>query len=159
MSDFEYTVTAPESPNGLSGSPEPGVDTDGDFLTRERILAIEDRQIEIVPVPEWGGKVRVKGLNGRERDLLESTIMEQRGRDMKANLQNYRAKLVVLSCVRHDGAPLFNLADVKLLGEKSAAAIARVADVASRLAGLTPADVEELTKNSSDAPSADSIFG
>lgn len=155
MSDFEYTV-APSA--ALNGHDDPA-DGDGDFLTRERILAIEDRQIEIVPVPEWGGKVRVKGLNGRERDLLESTIMEQRGRDMKANLQNYRAKLVVLSCVKHDGAPLFNLADVRLLGEKSAAAIARVADVASRLAGLTPADVEELTKNSSDAPSADSIFG
>ena len=38
-------------------------------------------------------------------------------------------------------------ADMEALGEKSAAALQRVFDVARRLSGMSESDVEELTKN------------
>jgi hypothetical protein len=45
------------------------------------------------------------------------------------------------------GKRLFQGAAVKRLGEKSAQALSRVVDVASRLSGLTESDVKELTGN------------
>jgi len=47
---------------------------------------------------------------------------------------------------------VFTQQDVAALGELSAAALDRVFDVASRLSGLNPEDVEAMTKNSGAAP-------
>jgi len=46
--------------------------------------------------------------------------------------------------------------DVKALGEKSAAALERVFDVARKLSGLSEDDVEELAGDFDDAPNGDS---
>jgi hypothetical protein len=47
-----------------------------------------------------------------------------------------------------EGKRLFRSeAEVRRLGEKSADALSRVADVATRLSGLSAGDVEELTGN------------
>jgi hypothetical protein len=128
------------------------------LLTREAILNAPDIQVEDVDVPEWGGKVRVRGLTGAERDAFEQSIMEQRGRDMSLNLRNIRAKLVALSVVDEQNNRIFSDADVKALGQKSAVALQRVFEVAQRLSGLRNEDVEELAKNSENGQSGDSTF-
>jgi hypothetical protein len=128
------------------------------LLTREAILNAPDLQVEDVDVPEWGGKVRVRGLTGAERDAFEQSIMEQRGRDMSLNLRNIRAKLVALSVVDEQNNRVFSDADVKALGQKSAVALQRVFEVAQRLSGLRNEDVEELAKNSENGQSGDSTF-
>ena len=38
------------------------------ILDRASILGSDDREIERVPVPEWGGFVFVRNLSGAERD-------------------------------------------------------------------------------------------
>lgn len=126
------------------------------LLTRDAILQIDDLPSRDVDVPEWGGTVRVRALTGAERDAFEQSIVEQRGKSTKMNLTNLRAKLVALSVVDEEGKRLFTDSDAKLLGQKSALALNRVFEVSQQLSGLTPSDVEELTKNSGGGQSDDS---
>ena len=48
---------------------------------------------------------------------------------------------------------MFTDKDVKALGEKSANALQRVFDVAQKLSGITPDDVEELAQEMDENPS------
>jgi hypothetical protein len=126
------------------------------FLSREQIMGVSDIVTETVDVPEWGGSVLVRGLTGKERDDFENSIVEVKGKKRSVNLAQYRAKLVALSVVDETGKRLFAHADVEWLGAKSAAALTRVAEVASRLSGLSEDDIEEMTKNSESDQSDDS---
>lgn len=123
-------------------------------LTRDAILSVDDLQREEVDVPEWGGSVLVRGLSGRERDAYEATIISQRGSDVKLNLANARAKLIVRAVIDDEGRPLFSEDDVQALAAKSAIAIERVYAVAQRLSGMSKDDLDELTKNSVSGRSA-----
>jgi hypothetical protein len=126
------------------------------YLTKAQILAVDDIQFEDVDVPEWDGKVRVKALTGSERDALEQSMIEGRGKHREMNLANFRAKLASHSIVDENGKRVFNDLDVYDLGRKSGAALARVFNVASRLSGFTDDDIDELVKNSESDPSGDS---
>jgi len=133
--------------------------TDGDaaggFLGREAILDADDRVFEAVDCPEWGGKVRVRGLTGTQRDAYEASLLEERGGSRKMNLANARAKMVVLAVVDNDGRPIFTNDDVRALGRKSALPIERIFDVARRLSGMTQEDVDKLTENFGADPNGD----
>lgn len=125
-------------------------------LSRDDILKAEDRATEEVDVPEWGGSVLVRGLSGRERDIFEASLMERRGKRMVPNTANVRAKIVARCCVDEDGVRLFSDGDVEELGEKSAAPIDKIYEVAARLSGLSDEDVDELVENFGETPSAGS---
>lgn len=117
-------------------------------LTRDQILAATDLKRELVSVPEWGGEVLVKALTGRERDAFEASIVgERKGKSVRMNMDNVRARFVAACVVDDRGQPLFYPSDVDLLGEKSAAALQRVYDVGARLSGLSDEDLEELAGN------------
>lgn len=128
-----------------------------EYLTRDVILQADDLLVEDVEVPEWGGVVRVRGLTGAERDDFEASVVEQRGKKTRLNMQNFRAKLVVRAAINGDGQRLFSDKDAPLLGRKSAAALQRVFEVAQRLSGLSDEDVEELVGNFDEGQSEDSI--
>ena len=128
-------------------------------LSSEEILNTEDILEELVEVPEWKGTVRVRGLTGRERDAYEASLLEQRGRNTKANLQNARAKLVVLSVVDARGQRMFTESQIPQLGAKSAAALDRIWKKARDLSGMSDEDVEELTLGFDDAQSEPSTSG
>lgn len=119
-------------------------------LTRDAILAAKDIKIEEVSVPEWGGKIYVKGMTGAERDRFESSLIEIRGKKQTTNLSNTRAKLAALTVCEKNGILLFTEADVHALGEKAAAPLNRIFEVARRLSGLSDEDVAELTKELED---------
>jgi hypothetical protein len=129
------------------------------MLTAEQILAADDIRPETVEVPEWGGSVLVWPLTGAERDELELTTIEGKGRNAQVNLRNFRAKLVVRTVRDADGRRIFTDDQAAALGSKSAAALERIADVARRLSGLSEADVEELTGNSAPGQSDASRSG
>lgn len=128
-------------------------------LSRDDILKAEDRAVEEVECPEWGGSVLVRGMTGKERDAWEVTLADeasrttavQRGRrgapQPAVNLINARAKLVARCCVDDDGNRLFADADVAALGEKSAAPIDRIFLVAARLCGIGEEDLEVVAGN------------
>jgi len=118
------------------------------YLTRDDILQAVDLKYEDVPVPEWGGVVRVRGLTGAERDAFEAGVVERQGKQAKLNMANIRARLVALVIVDGEGKRLFNDADVAALGRKSGVALNRVFETAQRLSGITEADMSDLEKNS-----------
>ena len=127
------------------------------YLDRAAILAVPDITTEDVDVPEWGGVVRVRGLTASQRDAFEAASLQGKGKNTSVNLHNLRARLVALCIVDGDGNQLFAERDVHVLGQKSAAAIDRIYDTATRLSGIGENDVEELTKNSESDQSDDSI--
>jgi hypothetical protein len=132
------------------------------LTSREAILGLADLPTETVLVPEWGGAVKVRGLTGKERDDYEGGIMVSR-RDpatgklsQTMNLANVRARLVVRSVVDEAGQRIFGDADAELLGDKSAVAVSRIFDVAQRLSGMRPEDLDELVGKSEAAPGSGS---
>ena len=116
------------------------------ILTADQIRSAKDRKIETVHVPEWGGDVCVRSLTAAERGNFE-TVISNSPRDM-------RERLCFMTICNEAGDLIFQPIDLKILGEKSAAAIVRVFDAAFKLSGFGAADVEELEKNS-EASQAD----
>lgn len=130
---------------------------EGGFLTRDAILSADDSKFEIVEVPEWGegAKVRVRALNGTDRDAFEAAMIQQKGRDLVLKAENTRARFVAMSVVDHQGNRIFSNADVLALGKKSAAALDRVYQVAQKLSRFSEEDVQELVGNSDGVLSDD----
>ena len=126
------------------------------LLSRAEILQALDLPRERVAVPEWGGDVYVRALNGSERDSLEAWMVEMNGKGAQDLYGNMTARLAAMTMVDEQGNNLFEMGDVVVLGRKSANALRRVVEVAQRLSGVTQADVEELTKNSASDQSDDS---
>ncbi len=126
------------------------------MLTREQILAAEDRPIETVDVPEWGGQVCVRTIGADERDKWQDDMMEGKGKNRKMNLARVTASLCAIAMCDEGGVPIFTRADVTALGKKSASAMQRVFAAAARLSGITEADIEELAKNLPPTESDDS---
>jgi hypothetical protein len=127
------------------------------LLTRADILEADDRLYEEVDVPEWGGTVRVRSMEGVERDRFEATIaqisIDEHGKTrVDSRRDNVRALICSMTMVDDEGVNLFTPPDVLVLGHKSAAALERVFTVAQRLSGLTEADVEELKEQLGNAP-------
>ena len=88
------------------------------------------------------------------RDAFEASMVRGDGKDRKVDLTNMRARLVGLTVVDETGQRLFTDEEADLLGAKSGAALDRVFAISQKLNGLSGADVEELTKNSSGVLSA-----
>lgn len=126
------------------------------LLSKNAIFAADDRTYEDVPVPEWGGTVRLRGLTGTERDAYESSIDKVIGGKFVRDTRNFRARLVALSAITEDGSLLFEQNDVVALASRSSAALSRLFDVACRLSGITEDDVQALEGNSEPAPSGPS---
>lgn len=127
------------------------------FLSKEQIRAAKDYREEIVPVPEWGGDVVVKGLTGDERDAFERSITERR-RDggLQPSIKQVRAKFVTLVCLDapsdEGGKRLFGKTDIEWIGSKSAVALQRIFEVGTKLSGMSKEDIEELELDLGDDP-------
>lgn len=122
-------------------------------LSRDQILEAKDLETREVDCPEWGGSVLVRALSGTDRDAYEASLVQIRGKQQVPNLANIRAKLVARAVVDEDGNRLFTDADIKALGQKSAAALGRVFTVAAEMSGLDDKDIEEIEGNSDAAQS------
>lgn len=127
------------------------------LLSRDQILKADDLKTEDIPVPEWGGDVRIKTLKGKERDAFEQSMVETKGGKQRQNLKNFRARLIAKCIVTEAGELMFSPPDIEPLGEKSAAALSRVFDACQKLNGFSESDVEELTEGFDDAPSESDI--
>jgi len=113
------------------------------ILSRKQILGAKDRVTEQVSVPEWGGEVLVATISGAARDRFEASIIGDGQRD----ISNVRAKLAAACMVDEKGELLFTAEDVEALGQKSAAALERVVQVAQRLNRIGERDLEDLKGN------------
>ncbi len=128
------------------------------LLTRQQILEADDLPFEIVEIKEWGGKIKIRTMNGTERDAFEASLLGSGGKKEKQKMMlDIRAKFASLVIVDDDGERLFSERDIKALGKKSASALDRVLTIGQKLNGLSSDDVEDLAKNSESDLLEDSI--
>lgn len=127
------------------------------LLSKESIVKVDDRKIEEVEVPEWGGSVLVRGLDGAGRDAyFASMAVMRQGKGGKTQMgmdtENLTARLVARCILDPDDEErdtlMFTTGEVSVLGGKNGQALNRVYEVALRLSGLTEDDMEEVGKAS-----------
>ena len=119
-----------------------------DLLTRDQILAKNDRPTLLVTVKEWGGQVMLRALTADERDEYEMAMFDARAGKGR---MNPRARLVAMSIVNEKGERLFRDDDVERLGAKSGRALDRLFENAKRLSAIGP-DAHAAALGSSDEP-------
>lgn len=129
------------------------------LLSKADILAADDIRYEDVKIPEWGGEVRVRGLTGAQRSLIEATMVAAKGQSVTVRVeafQTLRERLVAACLVDEKGARLFSDKEVRALGEKSGDVLTRLFNKAQELSGMDEAAVEEMAGNSEAGQSAGS---
>ncbi len=121
------------------------------LLTKEQILATDLKE-EVVPVPEWGGEVRVRACMACERDEYESSLVTTKVVDDKTetqeNFKNAKARLVVKCVLDADGKRMFTDADADALGGKLAGVIDRLFQKIQDLSGMSRKAQKVAEKNS-----------
>jgi len=119
------------------------------MLTKEQILAAQDRKQVNVPVPEWGGDITIQEMSGAQRDALDGLMASRY--DHKNNrmmsTKDLRAKMVILSVVNQDGTPMFTDKDMKDIGEKSGNVLDRLVIAINKLNGLDDETKEDTAGN------------
>ncbi len=121
-------------------------------LTKGAINAASDLTKELVAVPEWGGEVWVRVMDGTDRDSLETSCQSKEDEPAA----NFRAKVLVRSLCASDNTRLFEDDDAEALGKKSIVALERVFEVATRINALSAKVVEDVAKNLPSDQSEDS---
>ena len=135
------------------------------MLTKEAILAADDLPTETLDVPEWGGAVRVRGLNCADRDAYLAGLMKWKkveGGKLTfdpAGLPGIKARLIQMTVLNGDGAPMFSPGEIDLIGHKAASAIDRIYIVAMRLSGLSAEAAETAEVEGKSEPAATSGSG
>lgn len=113
---------------------------------RDQILAADDIESEIVPVPQWSVEVEVRGMSGTARaTFLQSYTNE----DGSVNWSALYPSLLIATV--HDpatGERVFQDGDEDVINAKSGAALEKVAKVALRLSGMEQNAEEEAGKSS-----------
>lgn len=110
------------------------------LLDKKAFLMADDLGFEDVPVPKLGGDVRVRVMTGADRDTFRASLGASDG---AIPVGKFSAALLVATCVNEDGSRMFDMEDMDVLQEKSAATLDTLASVAMRLNGLGGAAVEE----------------
>jgi hypothetical protein len=131
------------------------------LLSKDQVLAADDRKWEDVPVPEWGGTVRLLGMSGTERNAYQSSlvVLGHDGKPQRMNMADQLAKLVAKCLVDENWERLFSDKEIKALGAKNGAVLERLGQIAQRLSGLRKEDLEDAEGKSAPTPSGASTTG
>jgi hypothetical protein len=125
------------------------------LLSRDAILAVSDIAYKNVPVPEWGGEVRLRAISAASRDDLEQAAYDANKNNKQ--FRNLRARMLSLCIVDENGKQIFSDTDIEALGEKSAAAVDRLYAASLKLNAMSVEDIKELEKNLPAAQGGDSL--
>mgnify|MGYP001232429781 CR=1 FL=1 len=116
-------------------------------LTKTQIHDAQDIVYRRVETPEWGGYVIAKGLNGLERQKVETVAAEQVGAIFRVDPSKLRVMAVLIGAVDDDHNPIFTEEDQAWLLTKSAAAMERVASAVLEISGLMPDSKDKAVAN------------
>ncbi|MFG2837026.1 hypothetical protein ACGFYE_18725 [Streptomyces zaomyceticus] len=132
------------------------------LLTAEEIGAADDRRHEDVPVPEWGGTVRIQSMSGTDRNShqAETVILGPNGRPKGIELRDQYARLLARCIVDEQGRRLYVTdKQIQALGQKDAGVLERLAKVAKRVSGMGEEAAEEAAGKSGAPASGSSTTG
>ncbi len=135
------------------------------FLTRELLLQKDDLKIEKVELTR--GFVYVREMTGHEKDIWEQSMLKQKASgnpnkpvEYETVLEDFRAKLVVVTVCDENGNLVLEAKDVKVLNKMmSASNMEKIVEVAQRLNAITQKDRDEIVKNLEADPAASSNSG
>lgn len=124
------------------------------LLTREVLLQKDDLKVEKVELSK--GYVFVREMTGHEKDVWEQSMLKQKpsgnknkGVEYETTLEDFRAKLAVVTVCDADGNLLFKPEDAKVLNKMmSATNMERIVTAAQKLNAISEEEKEELLKNS-----------
>lgn len=111
------------------------------LLSRDAILGAQDIQTKDVPVPEWGGSVRIRSMTVAERNEFVRRATEE-------DRHSVGVWLVSLLSVDGDGKPLFKAEDVSALEKKGFRGVDTVASAVLDLNKMSEKKIDEAEKNS-----------
>jgi hypothetical protein len=129
------------------------------LLTKKQILEAVLKTRD-VPVPEWGGAVRITEISpAKLREIKAAGKGEKNGKGEKDGKdgeqdQSFGFRLMVASIVDEEGKSVFSMDDVPALESKSNAALKRVMDEISYLNAFTQDDRIKLGNGSEATLSA-----
>jgi hypothetical protein len=114
---------------------------------RDKILACDDIQRELLEVPEWAVVIEVRGMSGGDRAVMMDHM--QAG-GVKASTV-YVDAVIKSSFDPDSGERLFQDSDRDALLGKSSAALDRIATLAMRLSGMEQEAVDEAKRQFPEA--------
>ncbi len=128
------------------------------FLSRDALLQRDELKIEKVELTR--GYVYVREMTGSEKDVWEQSMLKQKPSGNKnkpveyeTSLEDFRAKLAVMTVCDEDGKLLFRPQDARSLNNAmSASNMEKIVETAQRLNAVTEKDKEEILKNSEADP-------
>lgn len=119
-------------------------------LSRSQIIAADDLPFDDVPVPEWGGDVRLRMLDGEQRETVEVRLHKCKAGNATEAMQSWKGlKLLMLSyaIVDDDMTPQFSQKDVAELAKKNGAVIDRLYEHIIKQNAFSKEEAEELAGN------------
>lgn len=128
------------------------------LLGKQQINQAVDRKWEDVPVPEWGGEVRLMELSAADRGYIEAGSVVANGQNPQLKVESlkvYREKLVGMAMVDENFNRIYTNKEISAgeLGGKSGAVIERLAAKVQELSGMGRFAQKEAEGNSDAAPS------
>ena len=121
-------------------------------LSKQQILDANDRKLEPVEVPEWGGTVYVRTLTGTEKDAYLARHVKAVDGQQTFDRNGATEQLVAMALCDESGNRLFTDLEARKLGEKNANVLERLVEVATKLNKLGADGLEEAEKNSEATP-------
>lgn len=121
------------------------------YLNRGAIDATAHQEYMDLEVPEWGGTVRLRRFDVRDRVMLGRAV------DAKDPVLRLKALVVACAMVDGEGKPIYDPEkDLDELMKLDADPIGRVYDAAMTLSKSRTEDIETAIKNSEASPSSPS---
>lgn len=111
------------------------------MLSKTSVLSADDFQYAIVPCPEWGGDMRVRGLTAAEQASISKKVNAKQTDDIAI-------VVTIMGCVDDNGERFFDTGDKDALKTKSYAVLDRLAKKILELSGNGDVDgIEASRKN------------
>lgn len=110
------------------------------MLNRLDILTAEDVRYIEVEVEEWGGKLRLRTMTGRDREAFMQKIPAEGGRWPAHFMEDFLVKCIC----DEKNKPILLPEDIEALSGKSGMILQQLFNAAAELNGLTSGSVEEI---------------
>lgn len=122
------------------------------ILTADEIWAAKDIEERTVPVPQWGGSVRIRTFSKKQADQMRKDSTgpnpNKPGRPVEVDTEEFEARMFVEGVVE----PKFTFADYPRIQEKSAVAVTIILKAITDASGLSAAAVAEADKSTGTGP-------